>query len=173
MFQIQLEPTDAPEFVEAVRKYVTHALTTTKIESAFVVKIDNWFGPKWLKFSHKVAGTLGVASSDLVVPPFVPNRVVSEEYLLCTDEGSFLRADSPRPLHVKQPSGQNARRRISRLFPDTALFWWSGASQRNGRGCLKAYLPDGEGHVPWYVELSRDRGWTTSAWPGTDGNSEF
>ena len=163
MLEIDAQDTDAPEFIEAVRECVTGALAAATAESAFVVKIDNWFGPKWMGFSHKFLGALGVGSSDLVVPPFVPNRVVSETFLLRAAEGSLERAHAPRPLHRWQPSQRNADRRVRLLFPSTALFWWSGASRPNGRGSLMAYLPATEGHVPWYLELSNlARGWAAT-----------
>src|SRR5690242_3368463 len=62
--------TDACAFVDRVDRLLVGLACVARPTAIHVVKIDNWFGPKWLGFSHKVSGAFGVASADLVVPPF-------------------------------------------------------------------------------------------------------
>jgi hypothetical protein len=98
----------------------------------------------------------------LVVPPFVPNRIEAEVLLARGPSGSYEESTPPQPIHIEQVSGENATRKLSSLFSDAAFFWWSGKSAINGRGSLMAYLPNPEGHVPWYLGSSADNAWSVS-----------
>jgi hypothetical protein len=42
-------------------------------KQTYVVKIDNWFGKRWLGFSGKALGALGVRKKKLTLPPFHPH----------------------------------------------------------------------------------------------------
>ena len=128
-------------------------------DDVVVVKIDAWFEIKWLGFSHKVQGAFGLSVlDDLVVPPFVPNRVVSERSYKRAGSGFAEAAGGPR-LHVDEPSEANARRKLRDSHPSAALFWWTGNTRASGRGALMAYLPTADGHTGWYTGLKRDGGW--------------
>src|SRR5208283_2277291 len=70
---------DAPAFVEAVRALTVGLLCTYAPPSVIVIKIDNFFGWRWLRFSGKWLGLLSIRNKKLNVPPFVPNRVVSQK----------------------------------------------------------------------------------------------
>jgi hypothetical protein len=168
--KIESESTDAPEFASQVERIINAVVSATSPSQVYVVKVDNWFGPKWLAFSHKVMGAFGLASRDLVVPPFVPSRIVSEATFSLSEPGAYVAIDPPKPLHISQTSGANAARKVSRLLPNAAIFWWSGQSATNGRGSLMAYLPTPDGHIPWYVELTGRDTWRPSM---TKGISSF
>lgn len=165
----QFDNSDDPEFASRVSRIVSSVVSATSPPEFYLVKVDNWFGPKWLAFSHKVLGAFGVASRDLVVPPFVPGRIVSEAVFVRGETGGYAATEPARPLHVTQNSAANAARKLSRLLPRTAIFWWSGESATNGRGSLMAYLPTPDGHVPWYVELSGKLSWRPSVTKGVSG----
>jgi len=92
----------------------------------------------------------------------VPARVISQRDYLRGEGGRHVAYPSAPPLHISQPSEDNSRRLVSTLYPDAALFWWSGSSRANGRGSLMAYLPQAgaTGHAAWYAELAL----TTSNW---------
>jgi hypothetical protein len=166
--RVDLEPTDSDsvEFTSEVAQLITSVVSATSPAVFYVVKVDNWFGPKWLAFSHKVMGAFGVASRDLVVPPFVPNRIVSEVIFTLANSGEYEKSDASKPIHVEQVSSANAGRKLSILLPNAALFWWSGQSATNGRGSLMAYLPTPDGHVPWYIELAGQETWGPSVTKG-------
>ena len=76
--QITPEQDDAPDFVFAVERLTEGLLLRDKPRSIILIKIDNWFGSRWLAFSGKVMGAFGFRSNTLTVPPFVPNRVISQ-----------------------------------------------------------------------------------------------
>jgi hypothetical protein len=72
------EVTDDPQFLDWVEAVVIAVEDTFKTDLAFVVKIDNWFGKRWLGFSGKSLGVLSIRKKKLTLPPFIPSRVVSQ-----------------------------------------------------------------------------------------------
>jgi hypothetical protein len=167
MLNLDRDPNDEPEFVQAVQTVILNVLDWSKPSEVYVVKIDNWFGPKWLAFSHKVLGALAVTRTPLRIPPFVPSRVVQERYFVHTEEGGeYIPTNAPRVLHVRQTSSANAERQLSSLCPHAALFWWSGATRTTGRGSLMAYVPAQSGHDYWYTELTQKTQWRSGNMKG-------
>ena len=51
---------DDPEFLAWVEAVIQGVEETIETEDSYVVKIDKWFGSRWLGFSGKAMGTLGV-----------------------------------------------------------------------------------------------------------------
>jgi hypothetical protein len=167
MLNLELDANDDPDFGRAAQTAVLGVLSVSKPPEVYLVKVGNWFGPKWLAFSHKALSALGIASSDLRVPPFVPARVVHEKYFVRVPEGEdYVSAVAPLTLHVRQTSSANAARRISSLCPHAALFWWTGSTHTTGRGGLMAYVPAPSGHAYWYAELTRMTHWRSGAMKG-------
>tara|TARA_R110002049_G_scaffold227569_1_gene399709 strand:+ start:422 stop:1078 length:657 start_codon:yes stop_codon:yes gene_type:complete len=131
-----------------------------------IIRIDNWFGPKWHGFSGKAFGAVGIAKQRLTVPPFVPSRVEAEE--LWTREGdSYRRLDEFSPLHKNISSEENLRRFLDQECPASICVWFCGRSAINGRGSIMVYAtttPDEP--VSWFVELSAENGWRPSKTEG-------
>jgi hypothetical protein len=158
---------DDPAFVDAVLRTLTGVVRATEPNDLFVVKIDSWFGRRWLAFSNKVLGAFGIAYPDLRIPPFVPNRVLAHDYFVRDAlDGNYRSAKAPFRLHIHQVSSANERRKVSKLCPTSLLFWWSGNTIQTGRGALMAYLPAPEGHASWYAELTRASGWCSGNMKG-------
>ncbi|MGC4093053.1 MAG: hypothetical protein QM756_35230 [Polyangiaceae bacterium] len=155
---LELDESDDIQFVHMIRPVIVGVLKDLTPPQAYVVKVNQWFGPRWLHFSHKALGALRVTSLDLCIPPFVPARVISETYYERTG-GTLNQAAASLRLHIEQSSAQNARRHLRELCPDAALFWWTGDTLRSGRGTLMAYLPGHEGHSAWYAEFKRTERW--------------
>jgi len=155
---LEMDESDDVQFIHLIRPIITGVLEQFARSEAYVVKIDQWFGPRWLYFSHKALGALRVTSGDLRIPPFVPARVVSEAYYERSDDG-LVRATAPLQLHINQSSSQNAPRRLRELCPRAALLWWTGETLRSGRGTLMAYLPGETAHFAWYAEFKRTDRW--------------
>jgi hypothetical protein len=114
----------------------------------------HWFGKRWTGFAGKVAGSAGVVfCDDFVVPPFVPNRVVDQTCYERSDAGEYVAVDSGTLIHLAQPSRDNLKRKVSTLFPDAALLWFSSNSKTNVRGTILAYVPSSRGHEAWFAEF--------------------
>ncbi len=79
--RITPESDDAPDFVRHVERVVNGIIRLLAPESVVLIKIDNFFGSKWLGLSGKALGAIGVwhnpsydAANIVRLPPFVPNR---------------------------------------------------------------------------------------------------
>ena len=154
-FFAESEPTDDPQYLEWVEAVITGVHEALKTDLFFVVKIDNWFGKRWLGFSGKVLGAFGVGKKKLTLPPFIPARVVSQHRFgqAGTDPGR------QNQLHVRQLSSQNLQRYTEIVLKDASAFWYSGGSASNGRASFMAYVSTPDGHWPWYVSLRRKETW--------------
>ena len=159
--ELHLSKDDDSAFANRVSVLIAGASKADGLRSIRIMKVDNWFGRRWLGFSHKALGAVGVhrVGPALRVPPFKPSRILSEQRWEPTTSGSWERADSQGRVHVEQSSTENERRLVRELFPQTALYWWSGRTRSNGKGALMAYLPGERDHFGWYVEISRNGSW--------------
>jgi hypothetical protein len=140
---VSLQQGDSPNFVEKVRGLaigVTHDFKPTRL---YIIRIDNWFGPRWMKFAGKfTAGkgfAIGVHKTRLHVPPFVPSRVVAQRVFIGPDCEETVAA---APLHIDCPSKLALSRRIADIDKDAAFLWFSGGSEAQKRGSVMVYLPD-------------------------------
>jgi hypothetical protein len=152
---------DDPAFVDLVDAIIANAVDATLPAEVFVVKVKNWFGARWLGFSGKVLGALGVRKRDLTVPPFVPNRVL-EQTAFRRVADAYQPFEPGKTLHLHQPSNENLQRRLSLISMEGAFFWFSSGSKKNGRGSLMGYLPSRDGYRLWYLELKRTRAWSVA-----------
>ena len=140
---------DSGEFLDRIRSIVTGSLISSKAQDFFLIKIDNWFGDRWLVFSGKIKHRW---AKNLTIPPFVQDRVLSEKYFTINDDNSeYKLSENKSKIHRYSHSGNNLSGKIGGLYPNSAFFWYSGNTKSNGRGCLMAYLPAHECHWPWYI----------------------
>jgi len=133
---------DSAEFMKKVKELVVGVARDYMPARLYVVRIDNWFGPKWLHFAGKFSAGkgayLGVHKRILHVPPFVPHRVVAERVFtgLNNDETS-----ARQPLHIECASMMALTRRIADVDKEGAFVWFSGRSEVQKRGSIMVYLP--------------------------------
>ncbi|MGA2851794.1 MAG: hypothetical protein ABSE46_22555 [Terracidiphilus sp.] len=134
---------DSAEFVEKARGIAIGVARDYVPARLYVVRIDNWFGPRWMHFAGKFTvgkgAAIGVHKSRLRVPPFVPHRVVAERVFVGPD---FEETVAAEPLHIECPSMKALERRIADIDKEAAFLWFSGASEAQGRGSVMVYLPD-------------------------------
>ena len=154
-------PSDDPGYIDAIARLIGGAAGSEQINDVRVFKIDNWFDHKWLQFSGNIAYNVGVWQKRTTVPPFVPNRVVWQGHYLKGEHQGELGLSGPgESIHVLGRSAANLSRRIADIVPSSGLFWFSGNSGPDGRGCLMGYLPTAEQKLwCWYVGLERRDGW--------------
>ena len=139
---ISMQQGDSAEFIEKARAITISVAQEYEPARLYVIRIDNWFGPKWMHFAGKfTAGkgaAIGVHKSPLHVPPFVPHRVVGERVFAGPD---YEKTVAAAPLHIKIPSKNALQRRIADIDKDAAFIWFSGESEAQKRGAVMVYLP--------------------------------
>ena len=146
---ISIQQGDSAEFIEKARAIAIGVAQEYEPARLYAIRIDNWFGPKWMHFAGKFtvgrlphsgpAAAIGVHKTRLHVPPFVPSRVVAERVFVGPD---FDRTVSVAPLHIETPSKIALQRRIADIDKEAAFLWFSGASEAQKRGSVMVYLPD-------------------------------
>jgi hypothetical protein len=133
---------DSAEFVEKARALAIGVARDYEPARLYVIRIDNWFGPKWMHFAGKfTAGkgaAIGVHKTRLHVPPFVPARVVEQRVFVGPD---YEEAVAAAPLHIECPSKQALKRLIADIDKGAAFLWFSGESEAQKRGSVMVYLP--------------------------------
>jgi hypothetical protein len=120
-------------------------------------RIDNWFGPKWFGFCGKLVGAVGVANDrNVVIPPFVQNRLTAQSLFVRDDDGSYSHQGDGPKVHNIGTSESNFKNHARDAAPDTTLFWISGNSMRNGRGSIMSYKPGPTNYWMFYVEYQNE-----------------
>jgi hypothetical protein len=135
-----------------------------------IVKIDNWFGHKWLKFSGKVMGAFGMWKHELTVPPFVPNRVVWERHF---ELASSSERKDRAPLHASRPASEAELLKLSNVAPDAAIVWFSARSGTNDRGSIMCCIVSSKEQWAWYAGWSRSDSFNSAALKGISGTEFF
>ena len=136
------QPGDSTEFMDKVQALAVGIVRDYEPVRIYAIRIDNWFGPKWMHFAGKFTAGKGFAvgahKSRLHVPPFVPHRVVAERVFMGPEYDETVVA---LPLHIECPSKEALTRRIEDIDKDAAFVWFSGASENQKRGAVMVYLP--------------------------------
>ena len=133
---------DSGEFMKKVQALVVGVARDYEPARLYVVRIDNWFGPKWMHFAGKfTAGkgfAIGVHKTTLHVPPFVPHRAVAERVFAGPN---FNEVVIKPPLHIECTSELALTRRITDVDKEAAFVWFSSKSEVQKRGSIMVYLP--------------------------------
>jgi hypothetical protein len=133
---------DSTEFMKKVQELVVGVARDYEPARLYVIRIDNWFGPKWMHFAGKfTAGkgfAIGVHKTTLHVPPFVPRRAVAQRVFAGPN---FDEAIIRPPLHIECTSEFALTRRIADVDKEAAFVWFSSESEAQKRGSIMVYLP--------------------------------
>ena len=145
---ISMQQGDSAEFIEKARAIAIGVAQEYEPARLYVIRIDNWFGPKWMHFAGKYtvgnlphsgpSSAIGVHKARLHVPPFVPHRVIAERVFVGPDYEETIAATQ---LHIEIPSKNALRRRIADIDKEAAFLWFSGGSEAQKRGSVMVYLP--------------------------------
>lgn len=136
------QPEDSAEFMRKAQALVVGVARDYESARLYVIRVDNWFGPKWMHFAGKVSVGkhfyAGIHKVTLHVPPFVPHRVVAERVFAGPGyDGTIARP----PLHIECTSMLALTRRIADVDKEAAFVWFSGQSEVQKRGSIMVYLP--------------------------------
>ena len=158
------ETNDAETFIAQVDALANGLVQKYRPESLILIKVNSWFGSRWLGFSGKILGVgfrrVGVAGvwqeNNLSVPPFVPSRIVSQRRFAAPN---YLEIAAGSPLHRKVRSRDAMLRQIARIEVDAAVLWYSGNSKITEHGSAMAYIPASDSYFCWYASWARRDTW--------------
>lgn len=161
---------DDPVFIDLVGRAISGLIQNHLPDEIFVIKIENWFDHKWLKFSG--IGRVGFFEDfrldrdtaldefwqdRITFPPFTPNRVIEEHHLLRSESGTYYRSARGSHVHESQlaPSCKNLHKRVED-FANSAIFvWLSSNTQVNGRGSVMVYEVHDSVVETWYAGFTK------------------
>jgi hypothetical protein len=169
-----LEPQDDPDFLAIVDRIILRLVRRQRPEEVYLVHIDNWFGPKWLKYSGRgvVAFPDGYAQDTVVAlddhyqdhltfPPFSRNRVVAQNLFRHVGEGEY-EEQAPEHLVHRTPrrrKEQSLHRRVADFSQSGLFIWYSSGSRMSRRASVLAYGTQGGAVTAWYAGFSERQGW--------------
>jgi hypothetical protein len=180
--QVAARETDDPQFIVLLNSLVRGLIEKDAPQELWIIKIDNWFDHKWLRFSgigmvdfqfpafmHRYDGALDEFYQDKVTfPPFTPNRVLEQWSYVYTD-GQYVES----PLRVlphsseKKPSEANLHRRVEEFSRSALFLWYSAKTVANGRASAMVYKVVANRVDAWFAAFHRQKGWKLYATKGT------
>jgi hypothetical protein len=159
MITLQRSHDDDAGFLDRVQWIVSGCIKQYKPAEVYIIRIRDWFDYKWCYFSGKMIGAVPLSKFvDLTLPPFVPNRVVSQDHYDHVADGVYEASDAP-PLHIRQPSEANFKRFIRRTTNDGTAIWFSTGSKATGRGSVMVYNVSPDMKFGWHVTFLRKAHW--------------
>jgi len=174
--QIPFDTTDAKDFQVIVETIIHYLVTYFDPSEVSIIRIKNWFDHKWLNYSGKQLLEYDSKSNpeipfvlepywntEITIPPFHPNRVLSETKFRKKDINNtrFL-----VPFHQLQPSIENKKNVISRRLQNGLCFWISSNSTINHQGSLMVYeIKNGE-VKSWHIGIEKKEVWKVTKTKG-------
>lgn len=171
---------DAEGFKEIIDHLVFKLLELYNPDEVAVIRIDNWFDHKWLNYSGKRVKKYEVNSrphipfilepfwnKQIAIPPFNPNRVLSEIYY--KPDGNH-NSKFTEVYHKWQNSSENLKNKIVNRTKNGLCLWVSTNSIQNRQGCIMAYrIKDGEVES-WYASIEEKGLWKIQQTKGISKN---
>jgi hypothetical protein len=179
--EIKPDKQDAPEFIKIINLIMGHMVYQYGIHEVCKIKIKNWFDHKWLNYSGKSVihaeenydSEHPVLQDEwrkkITVPPFNPNRVISEDFLKKQETGN-KRFEKVLPfekvLHKEKFSNDNIHNRISDYTENGLFIWYSSHSKINQQGSLMVYRVQKDELETWFASVQNKDGWKISQTKG-------
>jgi hypothetical protein len=165
--KIKVDYGDANEFIEIMDKIIMGLVEKFQIDEILLVKIKNWFDHKWLNYSGKSVvqfqggHLIETALQDewrekITVPPFNPNRVLSETFYRIRQTDNKIFENS---LHKTKNSNENIHNRITNYSTNGLFVWYSSDTKINKKGCLMIYRVDNGFVETFYVSFENTNEW--------------
>jgi hypothetical protein len=161
MIELPTTDTDAPAFIHRVTSIINTEVAACLPEEVYVVQIDHAFDHKWLGYSGNPVQHLAVWKLQLTLPPFHPNRVIFQRRFVraASKPVVYVREGSGEPLHLKQRSSTNLNRDLRRVARSALFVWYSGKTEKTGRGTLMLYYCMPAFTDKWFAAFRRDDDW--------------
>jgi hypothetical protein len=176
------EPHDDPAFLAAVDQVLLALVRRHRPEDVYLVHIDNWFGPKWLRYSGKgvvafpygYSANIVVALDDhyqdqLTFPPFARNRIVGQYYFAHLGHGEYEEQCPAHLVHRRhwRPTEQHLHRRVARFSRSGLILWYASRSLENRKASLMVYSTRDGATDAWYANFTDRHGWHVDQVKGT------
>lgn len=158
MITLSVHKQDDPQFIALASNILNACIDRYHPGDIYVVAIDHAFDRKWQRFSGKVLGALGTWNRRLVIPPFDPQRVVSQCFYRLHSSGGYQLA-SARPLHIEQSSGHNTSRWLSQVSESGLFIWYSSGTTNTNQASVLLYQIDDTGTSDWFASFTRNGEW--------------
>lgn len=159
MISLLANSEDDPEYIALVSRIISNVIPSFSPGEIFLVQINSWFDYKWLRFSGKYLGALGISESMLTVPPFHPNRVIYEMHATVSSRSGQLTMEPTTPLHYQQRSGENLNRKITYISKSALFAWYSSDTKATDKASLMIYTSNSEDQHGWYASFHKINGW--------------
>jgi hypothetical protein len=142
--------------VKTIERIVNGCAHHYKPAGFYLIRVRGWFDHKWLGFAGKRHGQVGVWNSRLTLPPFNPNRVLSQRfYVWSPQDKGYARSTGWARIHQHQHSSDNLRRYVGRVGRSVALAWFCSDTLKSGKGSLMVYVRTPRGINGWFVSLDK------------------
>ena len=160
MLPIAYLQNDDERFLALISGIVSTTIQDLRPADVFITRIDHWFDHKWLGFSGKLLGALGVHKRKrLTIPPFMPRRVVSHHAYTLDPRTATCHVANVPPLHRHQQSSDNLTRFIDRVSQSGVFIWFSGGTADADQGSVMVYSIKAELQSGWYASFHRTDDW--------------
>jgi hypothetical protein len=156
--RIEERAEDATGFVEYANRLLAGLAASCSAERMLVSRVDGWFDDKWLGFSGKTLGAVGVHDQEPRVPPFVAHRLVASVMWSRQAQG-WTRDDAiPDSIYHDGWAAENLpeRRRFDMVVPNTTGVWISSGAARDRRAAVLVYASNDGEISPFYVGFEID-----------------
>jgi hypothetical protein len=151
--RIETQENDALGFIVQIEALASALLRAHRPRKLMLVRLDNWFGPRWLTFSTGIpVRREGFLAKHLDVPRFVPNRVDRQRKFVA-------------PLYDEVAPGEPVHRsldwvrKMADMPSETAYLWFSGNSGKTLSGSAMVYLPVADRVRAWYASWNKRKVW--------------
>src|SRR6267154_3991967 len=137
MICIQPSSGDEPRFLKLVGHIASCSVVESRPADVYIVRIDHWFDHKWLAFAGKLYGAVAFHKPQrLTIPPFIPDRVVSQDAFRLDLGRTYYHKKRTQSLHRYQASGENLSRFIGNVSESGVFMWFSGDTALSDKGSI-------------------------------------
>lgn len=156
MIELECGEGDSHEFLHIASRLIAGAATVTDLPPRYgvwIVRVDGFFGRAWLGFRGKILGQAGVHNrslkTDLAIPPFHTDRVLSVRFFSRDTAGEWIRSCPPFPRCLsRMSSAHNVRNNI---YINGVYAWYSARSEEVSKGAVMVYAIKDGPNAAWYT----------------------
>ena len=174
LFEIKTVSEDDEGFMDGMNRMFSQIVSRYAVRDVFLIRVNNWFDEKWFAFAGNVREVYCELPEqeihnvrnvweykNVVIPPFVPNRIDKQFHFNYEDETLVELGENARLVHppVLKRSIKNLKNRIMDFCQPGLFMWFSSRSAPNGRASVMLYQTRENDVGGWYASFVRDDSW--------------